>query len=245
MRTQVIDDAIAGFYALHQSVHTALTAAMRGSIAGVGSLAIPMFFAMALGALHALTPGHGKSVIVSYFLGRDARLAAGIGAGLKVAAGHVLLAALLVALFGMAVAMMGRPTGAAAALHVLAHVAIAVSGAWLLYNALRRPRGTAAVDRHQVIPALAGLIPCPLTMLLLIYALATTSFMVTVLLVMALGVGIAVTIGGIGLVAILARRFMVAPLDPNHGWYPRIARSLEIASAGVILLVGIVPLLPA
>lgn len=50
---------------------------------GLGSAAL----AFALGALHALTPGHGKAALAAYFLGRDAP----IGKGMRVA----LLAALL------------------------------------------------------------------------------------------------------------------------------------------------------
>jgi ABC-type nickel/cobalt efflux system permease component RcnA len=41
---------------------------------GFGALAL----AFALGALHVLTPGHGKSVLTAYFLGKDVALTFGI-----------------------------------------------------------------------------------------------------------------------------------------------------------------------
>src|SRR4051812_11887723 len=50
--------------------------------------------ALALGALHALTPGHGKAALAAYFLGREAS----IGKGLRV----TLVAALLHVLSGFA-----------------------------------------------------------------------------------------------------------------------------------------------
>ena len=40
-----------------------------------------VIFAFGLGALHALTPGHGKAALAAYFLGREAH----IGKGIRVA----------------------------------------------------------------------------------------------------------------------------------------------------------------
>jgi ABC-type nickel/cobalt efflux system permease component RcnA len=55
-------------------------------------------FAFLLGALHALTPGHGKSVLAAYFLGQEARIRKGLGVTLTAALLHVVsgLAAFLV-----------------------------------------------------------------------------------------------------------------------------------------------------
>jgi ABC-type nickel/cobalt efflux system permease component RcnA len=66
-----------------------LATELRAGSMGTASLAF------ALGALHALTPGHGKAALAAYFLGREAR----IGKGLRV----TLLAALLHVLSGLAV----------------------------------------------------------------------------------------------------------------------------------------------
>lgn len=46
--------------------------------------------AFALGALHALTPGHGKAALATYFLGTEARLAKGVAVALWAALLHVL-----------------------------------------------------------------------------------------------------------------------------------------------------------
>jgi ABC-type nickel/cobalt efflux system permease component RcnA len=42
-------------------------------------------FAFILGALHALTPGHGKAVLAAYFLGQEARVGKGLAVTLSAA----------------------------------------------------------------------------------------------------------------------------------------------------------------
>lgn len=241
-----LESLMGSFYAFHRDVHQALTAAMMPTDGQAGTNLAAIAFASALGALHAVTPGHGKAVLAAYFIGREARLLAGIGASMKIAAGHVLLAVILVALFGSAVSFMGRPAGAAAAIEVAAYAIIAVTGAWLLIRALRRPSISDAghPSRGHSAPAAAGLIPCPLTMLLLTYALANASLAVVALLLAAFAAGIALTLSAFAVAAIMARRILAVPLAALVDWYAPVLRVLEAASAAVIMAVGLVFLVP-
>ena len=52
--------------------------------------------AFAYGAVHALGPGHGKFVVVSYFLGREARVMRGIVMAVQIAIVHVIAAVVIV-----------------------------------------------------------------------------------------------------------------------------------------------------
>src|SRR5262249_24351591 len=75
-----------------------------GMASGLGDVASgdlkAIFAAMAaavlFGAIHALMPGHGKTVRVSYHLGRPAKLTQGIANGAILALTHVGLAMVLV-----------------------------------------------------------------------------------------------------------------------------------------------------
>jgi hypothetical protein len=51
--------------------------------------------AFVLGALHALTPGHGKGALAAYFLGQDAKLGTGLRVTLTASFLHVLMGALV------------------------------------------------------------------------------------------------------------------------------------------------------
>ena len=75
-----------------------------GEVAGGDFRAIfaAMAAAVLFGAVHALMPGHGKTVLVSYHLGQPAKLREGIANGAILALTHVGLALVLV-LAGFAV----------------------------------------------------------------------------------------------------------------------------------------------
>jgi nickel/cobalt transporter (NicO) family protein len=204
-------------------------------------------FALALGAVHAMTPGHGKAVIFSYFLGTRARPLSGLAMAGKVAAMHVLSAVLLVALFGSAASMFGRPAGAAKWIQAASYGIIVVIGGWLLLRALRAARRGGAVPsphRHDLsrglLPFAIGLLPCPMTMLILTYALANASLAAGIVLVAFLGVGIAATIALVGSLGILVRGGAFAVLDPAGRFYARLLGALEIASCLAIVVLGAV-----
>jgi ABC-type nickel/cobalt efflux system permease component RcnA len=75
-----------------------------GAVAGGSVTAIfaAISAAVLFGAMHALMPGHGKTVLISYHLGRPSKLWDGFGNGVILALTHVGLAVILV-LAGFAV----------------------------------------------------------------------------------------------------------------------------------------------
>ena len=80
----------------------------------------------------------------------------------------------------------------------------------------------------------AGLLPCPSALVVLLSAIALHRVGFGLALIVAFSVGLAATITGIGLVAVLARRlFSRARLDGP------VIRALPAVSALVILLVGV------
>jgi hypothetical protein len=62
-----------------------LAAEMRAG--GLGTA----WLAFGLGALHALTPGHGKAALAAYFLGREARIGKGVRIALMAASRQSLI----------------------------------------------------------------------------------------------------------------------------------------------------------
>src|SRR6185437_6226064 len=110
-----------------------------GDVASGDSRAIVVAMAAAVlfGAVHALMPGHGKTVLVSYHLGQPAKMAEGIANGAILALTHVGLALVLVfagfAVISKAFAYGGRTLQFEAASGVL----IALIGGFLLWRSLR------------------------------------------------------------------------------------------------------------
>jgi ABC-type nickel/cobalt efflux system permease component RcnA len=85
--------------------NTLLTSGMSGMGQNASSkaLATALFVAFAYGVLHTLGPGHGKALVVSYFVGTGGSLRRGLTMGTRIAVFHVLSALLVVFLFDFAV----------------------------------------------------------------------------------------------------------------------------------------------
>ncbi|MFN0284129.1 MAG: nickel transporter [Kineosporiaceae bacterium] len=108
---------------------------------------IALILAMALGGLHALSPGHGKTLMAGYLLGVGGRLRDAVTIGLAVTvthtAGVLALGLLLVASARFA------PERAYPWLGLVSGLLAVAIGATLLRTALRRLRTASAAGRRQ------------------------------------------------------------------------------------------------
>jgi ABC-type nickel/cobalt efflux system permease component RcnA len=119
---------------------------------GVGLLAV--LLAMVLGAGHAFLPGHGKTVMAAYLVGRRGRLRDVIAVGATVTLTHtagVLVIGLLLTLSATL-----APTALEQDLAVLSGLIVAGVGLWLLISAVRgRRRAPDVQDELATLAAVA------------------------------------------------------------------------------------------
>lgn len=223
---------------LHRDMHQELSAALRMTDNGVAAISTLGWAAFALGMIHALTPGHGKAILFTYFLGRKVRPWAGAGAAAQVAGMHVGSAIILVLAFGGASYALGRPAGAALALQSVSAAAVVAAGCWYLWRAAR-PGNTAMQAHHSSIAFAAGLLPCPLTMMVLSVAFAHAGLGVGLLLVAVMALGIMTTVALAGSTAIAIQRGIAGGLEARSRRYAAVLRGIEVASAIVILVIGL------
>jgi ABC-type nickel/cobalt efflux system permease component RcnA len=216
------------------SNHVRLIAA-SGTIAP--SIAV---LAIALGTVHAMTPGHGKAVVVSYFIGRDAHPFQGFSMAARVALSHTVSAVVLVLLFGAGVSVLGRPSGAASALQTVSFGLIAAMGAYYLVRALR-PLAHVEPHKHResVLPYAVGVLPCPLTMLVVGHAMVLGAYLTGLVLAALMGAGAALTIGLFGTLGIVFRRGLFGAIDPDGRRLTALITAFEIGSSLVILALGL------
>jgi ABC-type nickel/cobalt efflux system permease component RcnA len=227
---------------LHRQIQEAFAAALQsadGRAAATLSIAAMAFL---LGMVHALTPGHGKAILFTYFLGREVRPWAGIAAAAQLASIHVGTAIVLVLLFGGTSTMLGRSSGAASVLEMVSAFAVAGAGCWYVWRALWPQRSVAAAHHHTGIAFAAGLLPCPLTIMVLSMAFAHASLGIGLVLVAVMGLGIMTTIATTGTVAIVIRRGL-GGLRERLDSFAKLLRVMEIGSAVVILMIGVVSVL--
>ena len=212
-----------------------------GDVAGGQPRAVLLAMAAAIlfGAVHALMPGHGKMVLVSYHLGQKTTLAQSIANGSILALTHVGLALVLVlagfAVISRAFAYGGRTPQFETASGIL----VALIGAFLLWRALKGSPDTQTEDGGKTLAFVTGLIPCPLTTFIMSYALARGLLAAGLAVTAAMTLGMIVTIAGVTLTATLARGRFMSLLARTEGWRHRAGQVLEIAGAAMVLTLGL------
>jgi nickel/cobalt transporter (NicO) family protein len=221
----------------------------------VGVLLVSLLVAAFWGAAHALTPGHGKAMVAAYLVGTKgtARHAFLLGGTVTIAhtAGVFVLGFVTLGLSAFIVPEQLYPW-----LTLVSGVLVVVVGASVLRQRLRSRRNAHAHHHHHHhehgphhhdhddaltskgilgVGVAAGLLPCPSALVVLLSAIALHRVGLGLALIVAFSLGLAATITGIGLVAVLARHtFGRISLDGP------LVSALPALSAALILTVGLV-----
>jgi nickel/cobalt exporter len=233
----------------------ALSRAFSSAAAGEGVLVLLLLTAFAWGALHALSPGHGKAMVAAYLVGArgTARHAVALGATVTVTHTAGVFALGLVAL-GLSEYVL--PEDLFPWLNLVSGLLVLGVGAGVLRSHVRRRRHHrhAHHDHPHAPPerlswrgliamgASAGLIPCPSALVVLLGAVAQGQIALGMLLIVAFSVGLAATLTGLGLVVVLAGRAL-GRLNVPAGLVTAVPAisALLIVGVGFVLTVQAVP----
>ena len=178
----------------------------------LASLAAAVFW----GAAHALSPGHGKTIITAYLVGERGTPRHAALLGLIVTATHT---AGVFAL-GLVTLLLSRfivPERLYPWLNLASGVLVVAIGASVLTARWRhrRPHGHHHHDHDHVhiggrslvaVGVSGGLLPCPSALVVLLAAISLHRVAYGMILIVAFSLGLAVSITGIGLVSLLAKR---------------------------------------
>jgi nickel/cobalt transporter (NicO) family protein len=236
----------------------------RGELS-FGVVLVSLLVAAFWGAAHALTPGHGKALVAGYLVGTKGRPRHAVVLGATVTVTHTigvfalglvtlllsqfvvpdqlypwltLVSGLLVVGVGLAVLRSRLRAGHAHEAHHGGHSHHDHDHGHHhhAHGQHHHDHGDQLTSRGILgVGIAAGLLPCPSALVVLLSAIALHRVGFGLALIVAFSVGLAATITGIGLVAVLARQaFARARFDG------RVIRALPAVSALVITLVGVV-----
>lgn len=212
-------------------------------------VALAVLAALGLGALHALAPGHGKTVIAGYLVGAEAGAREAARAALAVALTHT--ASVLAVGAGLLLVERSFPAerlypwlGLAAGLVALVlGVGLLVSRAraWRAHQHLHPPPHPHGLSR-RTLAALAlsgGILPSPSAVVVLLGAVALHRTAFGLALVAAFGLGLAGSLVAVGALAARARAVLAGRLTE------RVAHALPLLGAGAVVVAGAVVALKA
>jgi ABC-type nickel/cobalt efflux system permease component RcnA len=214
----------------------------------VGMLAA-LLTAFAMGAVHALAPGHGKTLVAAYLVGARGTFKHAAILGATVTITHTASVFVL----GFATLFLTQyfmPQRLAQVLSVASGVSIVLFGLWLLEKRIRPLVGhhhshdhhhhdhdhtpeEASVGALIALGAGGGLAPCPSALVLMLGAISLGRTSLGLLLLTSFSIGLAAVLVGIGAAVIYGRRFVPSNL-PSVRWVP-IASAVVIIAAGVLI----------
>jgi ABC-type nickel/cobalt efflux system permease component RcnA len=211
-----------------------------------------LLLAAGFGAAHALTPGHGKTLVAAYLVGQHGTIWHALVLGLTTTATHtgmVLALAVLLALFQVGAGI------ASVLLQLGGGLTITGMGLWLLmqrltgradhvhlgrsHHASDPARPAASWWSTVVLGVVGGMVPCWDAIILLIYSFSKQLQWLGVALLVAFSAGLASVLVALGLLVVGAGAGARARWgdDPR---FDRVVRLLPIASAVAIILIGLV-----
>jgi nickel/cobalt transporter (NicO) family protein len=207
----------------------------------LGSLAVALFW----GAAHALSPGHGKTIVTAYLVGQRGSPRHAALLGLIVTVTHT------IGVFGLGLVtlLLSRfivPDHLYPWLNLASGVLVVAIGASVLRARWRHrahPRHHHHGHEHELalsrrslvaVGVSGGLLPCPSALVVLLAAISLHRVGFGLLLIVAFSAGLALTITGIGLAAVLARTAF-----RRLSFEGRVVSLLPTFSALVIVAAGI------
>lgn len=229
------------------------------------------------GMIHALLPGHRKTLLFSYFLAQDARVAHGVIAGVSLGILHAASATgiILVAYYVLRAGLQATLGNATAIMNDVTAWLVVALGALLLGLKIREalsghehshghahghahshghghePEGDRQDHPHdregsggRTLPLIivSGIVPCPGSALVMVFAITLGMVQLGVLTVTAISLGMAVVLSVLSVITIVLRANVLRLVEGRFGHIAHVG--LELFGALFLLAFGLFLLIP-
>jgi ABC-type nickel/cobalt efflux system permease component RcnA len=231
----------------------------RGA-AGEGVLFILLLAAFGWGAVHALSPGHGKAMVAAYLVGTKGKPRHAVALGATVTVAHT-LGVFMLGFVTLALSQYVLPEDLYPWLNLVSGALVVAIGFAVLRSRVRwahhhhHDHGHGhghghhhhhhhdhdhTVSKRSLIGlgAAAGIIPCPSALVVLLGAISQHEVALGLLLIVAFSLGLAGTLTALGLAVVYARKLLPRLGRPGGRGLSRVVAALPAASAVVIVGVG-------
>jgi nickel/cobalt transporter (NicO) family protein len=220
--------------------------------------------ACAWGALHALSPGHGKTMVAGYLAGSRGRAKDAALLGLTVTITHT-SAVFALGLVTLAASAYVLPEDVYPWLGVVSGAMVIGIGLWAIWTRLRRWRAMRAEHDHAhhhmhghgsnthshaspdvpittrsliALGISGGIVPCPSALVVLVAAISQHRLGLGLVLILAFSIGLAATLTAVGL-AVLHGGRLIKRLRPERRLFGgRVVGVLPALSATLIVVAG-------
>jgi ABC-type nickel/cobalt efflux system permease component RcnA len=221
--------------------HTSSVPNLIASEPTLSTVLIGIAIAFGFGAVHALSPGHGKTLVSAYFIGSQGTAQQAVLLGLTITFTHTLSIFLLgaIALFASQYVL---PEQSYPVLSFVSGLTIGIVGLSLLRKRLHsdshchshtHAHSPTSLSSLVKLGIAGGLIPCPSALVMLLSAVALHQISYGLFLVGGFSLGLASVLVILGVVAIYARQWLERLPQTDQ-----VLQKLSILSAIVIMIIG-------
>jgi len=215
-------------------------------------LGITVFY----GFIHALGPGHGKIIMISYALSNPLKVKQGILLGIFIAVIHTFSAILLVSIlyFILKSTYSGYSQEPKQIISLVSYGLIAGMGFFLIVKTIildilklnkKSKDSEIKIEEKQnriqnlIIPAfIIGLIPCEGAILILIFSITINAYYLGIILTLAMSCGIAITISIMGIIMIYSKKGALKLIQAKTGIIKIVSTIIQLLGSTVIFIFG-------
>jgi ABC-type nickel/cobalt efflux system permease component RcnA len=210
-------------------------AARIGAFAETGDwslLAAYLPMGVAFGAVHALTPGHSKAVLATYLTGSTSSVPSALATALILSTVHVGISVVIALLSLPLVSVAFGEVGRAPLLENFSRCLLGAIGLLMVWQGIRGERSHHGEDAAAGF--FAGLIPCPLTLFVMTFAISRGVPSAGVAFAIVMMLGVALVLGSVATAAVLFRKQLQRFLASRPKLFDRVTRTIQVV-AGLIL----------
>jgi ABC-type nickel/cobalt efflux system permease component RcnA len=220
--------------------------------AGEGVLLLLFLAAFGWGALHALSPGHGKGMVAAYLVGTRGTAKHALALGATVTITHT-AGVFMLGVVTLALSAYVLPEDLYPWLELSSGLLVVLVGAGVLRSRVKKARAHHHHHHHDHhhhgpesltwrgligLGASAGLLPCPSALVVLLAALSQHRVGLGLSLIVAFSLGLAATLSGLGLAVVHAGRALTRA-TAGRPLLSRLAAAAPSLSALVIVAAGL------
>lgn len=239
-----------------QQPGSSLVARLQTGDSSFGLIAATLGLAFGFGAVHALQPGHGKTLVAAYLVGSRGTIQQATLLGAIVTLTHTASVFVLGGLM-LLFSAWATPERFIPILTLLSGFLVAGLGLRMLWERLQALRsgnqghshgglfhshadgsaGHSHVSNRKLLGLgiSGGLVPCPEALVIMIVAATLGRIGLGLAMIVAFSAGLAAVLIGIGIVLVTLGSRLIKTSQPDARWL----RWLPIASAGVVTILGI------
>jgi ABC-type nickel/cobalt efflux system permease component RcnA len=207
-------------------------------------------FSFLLGAVHALSPGHGKTLVAAYLVGSRGKMRHAFILGLIVTVTHV-FSVVILGLVALWATQEVVPERVGPWISLAAGGLIVVMGIWMFISRLKKKSAHAHAHEHAhevkwseilILGISGGMVPCLSATVVLLFAIYVGRILMGLLLIAAFSLGMAAALIVIGMLVVTGRDLVARW---SGGKRSRWVEVLPVISAGIVTVLGLVMVVSA